>query len=117
MTGERWHPTPREDPAAYPLHDLVASDAQMAGARTLASLVADRGRLWTFEHDGAPFGVMTPGDPRKEALKLLADALVRMKQAHLRRTDRQAAIQYEALLMIAGGVSGVVSSTAYRGAA
>lgn len=113
-----WNPDPNEPPTPGPgalgMHDLVYADALSCNYRTLASIIADRGRLWRIEH-GQRLVILSGDDPMVAAIQHLADAAVRLQQAKQERAPR-AAQHYEAVLLIAGHMAREIpfAAAAYR---
>lgn len=99
-------------PGSLPTHDIVVNDALIAGYRALAAVMADRGRLWTLEHDGA-LHVLTDDDPMVAAIYHLADALARIQQGMRERVPR-AGQHYQAVLLIAGHMAREVPFNTFR---
>lgn len=99
-------------PLSLPMHDIVVAAAMGGGYRTLAGLIADRGRIWVQEH-GEPLTLLSGDDPQVAALILLADALVRLKQASNERAPG-AEQAYQAVLLVAGHLSKAAPLATYR---
>lgn len=99
-------------PAALPIHDIVTADALACGYRTLAALVAERGKSWQDEH-GGPLMVLSEGDPMLAAIVHLADALTRLQQG-VREQAPRARQHYEAVLIIAGHMAREVPLGSFR---